>query len=240
MLYNRVLIKMSGEALANTETKEILSHAKLAKMAQQVKDLHANGLQIAVVVGAGNIFRGKLAGKLGIERASADYMGMLGTIINAVALQSILGEYGMEARVMSSIEVKAVSEPYIQKRAIRHLEKGVVVILAGGTGNPYFTTDTTASLRAMELDVDAILMAKNGVDGVYDSDPTKNKKAKFIKTLTFQDVIDQDLKVMDQTAVTLLQNNDAIIIHVFDMDQENVFINLVNGKQIGTIIKKGK
>jgi len=238
MTYKRVLIKISGEALADEKNHAIFSQDKLNRVAAQVKILYDMGIEIAVVVGAGNIWRGKLAAKIGIDRSSADYMGMLGTIINAVAIQSIFTQHKMESRVMSSIEVKAVCEPYIHKRAIRHLEKKRVLIFAGGTGNPYFTTDTTATLRAMELKADAVLMAKNGVDGVYDSDPTKNKKAKFIPTINFQELMERNLKVMDQTAVSLLLNNDDIIVHVFDMDLENAIVRVVKGEKIGTIVKR--
>ena len=169
--YKRILLKLSGEALSDNRQKLILDAGHLDIIATAIKSMYEQGVQIAIVVGAGNIWRGKLAEQIGIERSTADYMGMLGTIINALALQSAVEKTGLECRVMSAIEVKAVSEPYIKKRAISHMEKGRVVIFAGGTGNPFFTTDTTATLRAIEIEADAILMAKNGVDGVYDDDP---------------------------------------------------------------------
>lgn len=238
MLYKRIVIKISGEALGDDAGHAILSHAKLAHIASQVKVLSELGVEVAVVVGAGNIWRGKLASQIGIDRNSGDYMGMLGTIINAVALQSTLTELGVDSRVMSSIEVRAVSEPYIQKRALRHLEKNRVVIFAGGTGNPYFTTDTTASLRAMEIGADAILMAKNGVDGVYDTDPRKNKDAKFVAKISFQQLMENNLQVMDQTAISLLLNNSSITVHVFNMDLNDAIIRVVKGENLGTIIKR--
>ncbi|HPV69936.1 MAG TPA: uridine monophosphate kinase, partial [Bacilli bacterium] len=171
-------------------------------------------------------------------RSTADYMGMLGTIINALALQSAIEKTGLECRVMSAIEVKAVSEPYIKKRAISHMEKGRVVIFGGGTGNPFFTTDTTATLRAIEVEADAILMAKNGVDGVYDDDPRTNKDANFIPEITFGELLTRNLQVMDQTAVSMIQYED-IIVHVFNMNDTSNFLRVLNGEKIGTIVKKG-
>ena len=239
MKYQRVLIKISGEALrSGRKDDRILDASKLKETAEEIKeiyDMHP-GIMIAVVVGAGNIWRGVFAEEIGIERATADYMGMLGTIINAMALQSALHDAGVSSRVMSSIEVPSVAERYIRKRALRHLEKGRLVIFAGGTGNPYFTTDTTAALRAMEINANAILMAKNGVDGVYTSDPRIDKNARIIKELTFKELIDKNLKVMDQTAASLIQNSD-IEIRVFAMQKGNM-LKVLSGDNIGTTIRK--
>ncbi|NCA96799.1 MAG: UMP kinase [Bacteroidia bacterium] len=236
--YKRILLKLSGEALSDTRQKLILDAKHLDIIATAIKSMYEQGVQIAIVVGAGNIWRGKLAEQIGIERSTADYMGMLGTIINALALQSAVEKTGLECRVMSAIEVKAVSEPYIKKRAISHMEKGRVVIFAGGTGNPFFTTDTTATLRAIEIEADAILMAKNGVDGVYDDDPRTNLNANFIPEITFGELLTRNLQVMDQTAVSMIQYEN-IIIHVFNMNDTNNFLRILNGEKIGTIVKKG-
>ena len=236
--YKRILLKLSGEALSDNRQKLILDAKHLDIVATAIKSMYEQGVQIAIVVGAGNIWRGKLAEQIGIERSTADYMGMLGTIINALALQSAIEKTGLECRVMSAIEVKAVSEPYIKKRAISHMEKGRIVIFGGGTGNPFFTTDTTATLRAIEIEADAILMAKNGVDGVYDDDPRTNKDAHFISEITFGELLSKNLQVMDQTAVSMIQYED-IIIHVFNMNDTNNFLRILNGEKIGTIVKKG-
>ncbi|MDY0345604.1 MAG: UMP kinase [Bacilli bacterium] len=236
--YKRILLKLSGEALSDSHQKLILDAKHLDIVATAIKSMYEQGVQIAIVVGAGNIWRGKLAEQIGIERSTADYMGMLGTIINALALQSAIEKTGLECRVMSAIEVKAVSEPYIKKRAISHMEKGRVVIFGGGTGNPFFTTDTTATLRAIEIEADAILMAKNGVDGVFDADPRTNAQANFIPEITFGELLSRNLQVMDQTAVSMIQYED-IIIHVFNMNDTNNFLRILNGEKIGTIVKKG-
>ncbi len=236
--YKRILLKLSGEALSDNRQKLILDAKHLDIVATAIKSMYEQGVQIAIVVGAGNIWRGKLAEQIGIERSTADYMGMLGTIINALALQSAIEKTGLECRVMSAIEVKAVSEPYIKKRAISHMEKGRIVIFGGGTGNPFFTTDTTATLRAIEIEADAILMAKNGVDGVYDDDPRTNKDAHFISEITFGELLSKNLQVMDQTAVSMIQYED-IIVHVFNMNDTNNFLRVLNGEKIGTIVKKG-
>jgi len=236
--YKRILIKLSGEALADNHQKLILDAKHLDIVATAIKEMHELGVQLAIVVGAGNIWRGKLAEQIGIERSTADYMGMLGTIINSLALQSAVEKTGIECRVMSAIEVKAVSEPYIKKRAISHMEKGRVVIFAGGTGNPFFTTDTTATLRAIEIEADAIFMAKNGVDGIFDCDPRDNKDAKFIPEITYGELVSRNLQVMDQTAVAMIQYEN-IVIHVFNMNDTNNFLRILNGEKIGTIVKKG-
>ena len=237
--YKRVLLKLSGEALADKNNNMILENYSLDQVAASIKLMVDKGMEVAVVVGAGNIWRGKLAKQIGIERSTADYMGMLGTIINALALQSAIEKIGIGCRVLSALEIKAVAETYIRRRAIRHLEKGRVVIFAGGTGNPYFTTDTCATLRAMEIEADAILMAKNGVDGVYTADPKVDKNAQFIKTITFDEMLKRELRVMDPTAIALLKDNQ-IEIRVFDMNEPTNIEKLINGEDIGTTIIKGE
>lgn len=234
----RIVIKLSGEALANTQEKTILEALHLSTVAKAIKTIQGEGLEVAVVIGAGNIWRGKLAKSIGIESSTADYMGMLGTIINSLALQSALENEGVQCRVLSSIHVEQVAENYIRRRAIRHLEKGRVVIFAGGTGSPYFSTDTTASLRAMEIHADTILMAKNGVSGVYDSDPKVNANAKLIKHLTFDEMLNKKLTVMDLTAVSLIKDS-AIVIRVFDMKDTKNLLQVINDQSIGTTIQKG-
>jgi len=238
MKYKRILIKISGEALADEKNHLILDKTKLNSIAKVINKIHKEGTQVAIVVGAGNIWRGKLSNSINIEQATGDYMGMIATIINATALSNAIEHTGLVCRVMSSIEVKCVAEPYLRLRAIAHLEAKKIVIFAGGTGNPYFTTDTAAALRATEIDAEAIFMAKNGVDGVYDSDPRKNKNAKLIKKISFQEVVNKKLGVMDLTALTtLMTNNDKIKVHVFGMKEEN-FIKVVKGASIGTTISK--
>ena len=234
----RIVIKLSGEALANTQEKTILEALHLSTVAKAIKTIQGEGLEVAVVIGAGNIWRGKLAKSIGIESSTADYMGMIGTIINSLALQSALENEGVQCRVLSSIHVEQVAENYIRRRAIRHLEKGRVVIFAGGTGSPYFSTDTTASLRAMEIHADTILMAKNGVSGVYDSDPKVNANAKLIKLLTFDEMLNKKLTVMDLTAVSLIKDS-AIVIRVFDMKDTKNLLQVINDQSIGTTIQKG-
>jgi uridylate kinase len=238
MGYERILIKLSGEALADRQAKTILESDHLSSVAQAIKRIHDRGIQVSIVIGAGNIWRGKLARSIGIEPSTADYMGMLGTIINSLALQSALENAGVQCRVLSSIHVEQVAENYIRRRAIRHLEKGRVVIFAGGTGSPYFSTDTTASLRAMEVHAQAIFMAKNGVEGVYDKDPKTHPDAKLIPNMTFDDMLNKKLEVMDLTAVSLLKNSD-IVIRVFDMNQEGHLESVLDHSSIGTTIRKG-
>lgn len=235
--YKTVIIKVSGEALANEKDKTIYDKEKLSAIAEQIDIAHRDGTKIGIVVGAGNIWRGRLAKTIGIEDTTADYMGMLGTIMNALAIQSALEERGLETRVMSSINVPQVCEPYIRRRAVSHLDNGRIVIFAGGTGNPFFSTDSTATLRAREICADAILMGKNGIDGVYDSDPRTNKDAKFIKHLTYHEVVEKQLGVMDLTAVAMLESSD-IVIHVFNMDKPSSLIDVLEGKDIGTTIAK--
>jgi len=236
--YKRIVIKLSGEALADQQEKTILQSQHLSSVAQSIKAIHGQGLEVAVVIGAGNIWRGKLSKSIGIESSTADYMGMLGTIINSLALQSALENEGVQCRVLSSIHVEQVAENYIRRRAIRHLEKGRVVIFAGGTGSPYFSTDTTASLRAMEIHADAIFMAKNGVAGVYDRDPKVDSQAKLIKNLTFDEMLNRKLAVMDLTAVSLLKDSD-ITIRVFDMKDTKNLVKMVADESFGTTIRKG-
>ena len=237
--YKRVLLKLSGEALQDKNNHMILDAEALRKIAAAIKSMKDEGVEVSIVIGAGNIWRGKLADMIGIERTTADYMGMLGTIINSLALQSALENDGMQCRVLSSIEVKAVCEPYIRRRAIRHLEKGRVVIFAGGTGNPFFTTDTTASLRAMEIGAEAVLMAKNGVDGVYTADPKVDPKAEFIQEITYKEMLAKELKVMDLTAVSLCMQSGIEIV-VFNMQDPENFKRVVKGEHIGTRIMKGE
>lgn len=235
MIYKRIILKLSGEALAD-KTQGILDQKKLASVARTVKQIHDAGVDVGIVVGAGNIWRGRLAEAIGIEQSTGDYMGMLGTIINALAIQSAVEQHGVTCKVMSSINVNQVCEPYIRRKALHHLERGEVVIFAGGTGNPYFTTDTTATLRGLEVGAEAILMAKNGVDGVFDSDPRTNPDAKMLTELTFREVIERKLGVMDLTAVAMLEGKH-IAIHVFNMSQEDSFMKLLSGEKIGTIIR---
>lgn len=234
--YKRVLVKLSGEALKDDSSKQIFAKETLDKVSDAIKRMVDKKVQVCIVVGAGNIWRGKLGKEIEIETATADYMGMLGTIINALALQAAIEKKDMTCRVLSAIKADEVSEPYIRRRAIRHLEKNRVVIFAGGTGNPYFTTDTTASLRAKECNCDAILMAKNNVDGVMTSDPRINKDAKLIKNLTYLDLLKQELGVMDQTAVSLLRNS-KIETRVFNMNNIENFDKVIEGQDIGTTIK---
>ena len=234
-IYKRIVIKFSGEALADTAKGSILDQEKLAKVAKAVRSVVDAGVQVGIVVGAGNIWRGRLAEKIGIEQATADYMGMLGTIINAMAVQSALEQAGIDCRVMSSINVNQVCEPYLRRKALHHLEEGRVVIFAGGTGNPYFTTDTTATLRALEVNAEAILMAKNGVDGVFDDDPRTNKDAKLISHLSYRELIAKKLNVMDLTAAAMLEGK-KIEIRVFNMDNPENVMKVLGGEEIGTVI----
>ncbi|ATY84999.1 UMP kinase [Kyrpidia spormannii] len=232
--YARVVLKLSGEALAG-DTGYGIDGAVLASVARQVREIVELGVQVAVVVGGGNIWRGVSGTAQGMDRATADYMGMLATVLNALALQDALEKIGVDTRVQTSIEMRQVAEPYIRRRAIRHLEKGRVVIFAGGTGNPYFSTDTTAALRAAEIEADVILMAKNRVDGVYDADPAKNPGAKKFATLSFLDVLNRGLAVMDSTATSLCMDNDIPII-VFAITENGNIRRAVLGEPIGTTV----
>ncbi|MDI3257256.1 MAG: UMP kinase [Kyrpidia sp.] len=232
--YARVVLKLSGEALAGDSGFGI-DGTVLASVARQVQEVVNLGVQMAVVVGGGNIWRGVSGSAQGMDRATADYMGMLATVLNALALQDALEKIGVDTRVQTSIEMRQVAEPYIRRRAIRHLEKGRVVIFAGGTGNPYFSTDTTAALRAAEIEADVILMAKNRVDGVYDADPVKNPTAKKFATLSFLDVLNRGLAVMDSTATSLCMDNDIPII-VFAITEDGNIRRAVLGEPIGTTV----
>lgn len=236
MKYKRIVLKLSGEALKDKNENMIIDSKLLNSVAHAIKIMVDKKVEVAVVIGAGNIFRGRLADKIGIEHSVADYMGMIGTIINSLALQSALENDGVACRVMSSIEINAVCEPYIRRKAISHLNKGIVTIFAGGTGNPYFTTDTTATLRAAEINADAILMAKNGVEGIYDADPRVVEDAKLIRKLTFKELYNKNLEVMDKTAVAMMLDQN-IDIRVFSMDNIDNFSKVVDGDEsIGTTV----
>ena len=231
--YKRVILKLSGEALSG-EVGFGLEANVLNSMAQQISELVEAGVEVAIVVGGGNIWRGVTGAKRGIDRATADYMGMLATVINSLALQDALEASGVDTRVMTAIEMREVAEPYIKRRAIRHLEKGRVVIFGAGTGNPYFSTDTTAALRAAEMGVDVILMAKK-VDGVYDDDPKTNPNAHRFESLKYIDVLNQGLKVMDSTAISLCMDNNIPLI-VFDMMTPGNMKRAAMGEKIGTYV----
>ncbi len=233
--YRRVVLKLSGEALSGAGGFGI-SPDVMRSVAVQMLEVTRYGVQMAVVVGGGNIWRGVSASGQGMDRAHADYMGMLATVLNALALQDALEKLGVETRVQTSIEMRQVAEPYIRRRAIRHLEKGRVVIFAGGTGNPFFTTDTTAALRAAEIDADVILMAKNGVDGVYSADPQKDPAAVRYESLNFMDLLRDGLGVMDATATSLCMDNDIPII-VFSISEPGNIVRAVRGDSIGTIVR---
>ncbi|WP_288844193.1 UMP kinase [uncultured Megasphaera sp.] len=234
--YKRIILKLSGEALAGTKGYGIDTET-VERIAKQIAFVNQAGIQVAIVVGGGNIWRGLSGSSRGMDRVSADYMGMLATVMNALALQDALENFNVATRVQTAINMQQVAEPYIRRRAIRHMEKGRVVIFGAGTGNPYFSTDTTAALRAAEIEADAILMAKNGVDGVYDSDPKVNKDAKMFTTLSYLDVINKDLKVMDATATTLCMNNHIPIV-VFNLDQAENIVLAAQGKAIGTLVSE--
>lgn len=234
-MYKRVLLKLSGEALAgksNGFNPEVLSN-----IAEEVKSLQDKGIQVAIVVGGGNFIRGKFADEMGVDRVQADYMGMLGTVINAIAIQGVFEKHGLATRVQSAIEMSKIAEPFIVRRAVRHLDKGRVVIFAAGTGSPYFSTDTTAALRASEIDADVILMAKNGVDGVYSADPKKDKNAVKFDKLTYMEVLQKQLQVMDSTAITMCMDNNVDLV-VFNMSTSGNILKAVEGEKIGTLITK--
>lgn len=233
--YKRVVLKLSGEALAGQLGYGIDSQM-IASIAEQVKQVHQLNVEVAIVVGGGNIWRGIAGSAKGIDRATADYMGMLATVMNSLALQDALETAGVPTRVQSSINMQQIAEPYIRRRAIRHLEKGRVVIFAAGTGNPYFSTDTTAALRAAEIEAQVILMAKNKVDGVYSADPFKDPTAIKFDTLTYMEVISKNLGVMDSTASSLCMDNNIPLI-VFSITEEGNIKRVVLGEKIGTIVK---
>ena len=231
--YKRIVLKLSGEALAGSNTVGIdMDYVNL--IAKQVKKIYDSGVETGIVVGGGNFWRGR--DENNIDRATSDYMGMLGTVMNALALQDSFEKLGVITRVQTAIEMKQVAEPYIRRRAIRHLEKGRVVIFSAGVGNPYFSTDTAAALRAAEIDADIILLAKKGVDGIYDSDPNINSNAKKYDNLTYREILNKNLKIMDATATTLCMDNN-IPLQVFGIDEEDAMYKVVCGEDIGTNVK---
>jgi uridylate kinase len=234
-VFKRVLLKLSGEALMGP-LEYGTDAGRVGAIAKQVRGVAESGVEVALVVGAGNIYRGLKGAAAGMDRATADYMGMLATVLNALTLQDALEKIGSFTRVLSAIQVTEVAEPYIRRRAIRHLEKGRVVIFAAGTGNPFFTTDTAAALRALEIHADAILMAKHGVEGVFDADPNENPDATFLPELTHMEAIERGLKVMDSTALSLCMDNN-LPIHVFNLDDEGNIDRIVRGERVGTIVE---
>ena len=233
--YRRIVLKLSGEALSGDQGYGIEPKV-IQSIAKQVKEVAELGVEVAVVVGGGNIWRGKVGSEMGMDRATADYMGMLATVMNSLALQDSLENLGIPTRVQTSIEMRQVAEPYIRRKAIRHLEKKRVVIFAAGTGNPYFSTDTTAALRAAEIEAEVILMAKNNVDGVYTSDPKYDKDAKKYDQLSFLDILNEGLEVMDSTASSLCMDNDIPLI-VFSIMEDDNIKRVVLGETIGTTIR---
>ncbi|KIC05544.1 UMP kinase [Ligilactobacillus ruminis DPC 6832] len=234
--YKRVVLKLSGEALAG-EAGHGINPPEIRKVAEEIKEVHDLGVEIAIVVGGGNMWRGEAGAAMGMERAQADYIGMLGTVMNALALQDNLESVGVPTRVQTAIEMRQVAEPYIRRKAVRHLEKGRIVIFAAGTGSPYFSTDTTAALRASEINADVILMAKNGVDGVYSADPRQDENAVKYDNLTHLDIINKGLNVMDTTASSLSMDNDIPLV-VFNMNKRGNIKKVVVGENIGTTVTK--
>lgn len=233
MKYNRILLKLSGEALMG-ERQYGIDPNRLSDYAREIKKIIDRNIEVAIVIGGGNIFRGLSGASNGMDRVQGDYMGMLATVINGLALQSALEEAELQTRLLTSIEMKEIAEPFIKRRAVRHLEKGRVVIFGGGTGNPYFTTDTAAVLRAIEINADVILKGTR-VDGIYTSDPEKNEDAVKFENITFKDVLNKGLKVMDMTAFTLSEENNLPII-VFDMNKEGNLVKVVSGEKVGTLV----
>lgn len=233
MQYNRILLKLSGEALMGERSYGIDPN-RLESYAKEIKTVTDKGVQVAIVIGGGNIFRGVSGASNGMDRVQGDHMGMLATVINGLALQSALENIGLQTRLQSAIQINEVAEPFIRRRAMRHLEKGRVVIFGGGTGNPYFTTDSAAVLRAIEIEADVILKGTR-VDGIYTSDPEKDKTATKFDTISFKDVLSRGLKVMDTTAFTLSQENELPIV-VFDMNKSGNLLKLVSGEPIGTVV----
>jgi uridylate kinase len=232
-LFSRVLLKLSGEALMGTQSYGVDS-GTIDSLAREIAEVHDGGLEVAIVIGAGNIVRGMEAAAAGMDRATADYAGMLATVLNSLTIQDALERNGADTRVLSAITVSEVAEPYIRRRAIRHLEKGRIVIFAAGTGNPFFTTDTAAALRSLEIGAQAILMAKNGVRGVYDGDPRTDPNAHFLPELTHLEAIERGLKVMDTTALSLCMDNN-LPIHVFELADGNIK-RILGGERVGTLI----
>jgi uridylate kinase len=235
--FRRVLLKLSGESLMGDRDYGV-DPRTVSAIAGEVAEVRAGGIELAIVVGGGNFYRGMAAAADGMDRATADYAGMLATLLNALALQDALEKVGVQTRVQSAIAVSEVAEPYIRRRAMRHLEKGRVVIFAAGTGNPFFTTDTAAALRALEIGAEAILMAKNGVQGVYDGDPRTNAAARFLPELTHLEAIERGLRVMDTTALSLCMDNQ-VPIHVFELAAGNI-VRVASGERIGTIVTTPK
>jgi uridylate kinase len=233
-VFRRVLLKLSGEALMG-DLEYGTDPATVQAIAQQLKSLHDRGIEVAVVQGAGNIFRGLAAAAEGMDRATGDYMGMLATVLNALTLQDALEHLGVHTRVQSAITISEVAEPYIRRRAMRHLEKGRIVIFAAGTGNPFFTTDTAAALRALEIHAEAILMAKNGTEGIYTADPNQDPTAEFIPQITHREALERGLRVMDSTALSLCMDN-ALPIYVFNMNDETNIDRIVSGESVGTLV----
>jgi uridylate kinase len=235
--FHRVLLKLSGESLMGSLDYGT-DPERLELVAQQIKQVHDRGVEIAIVLGAGNIFRGVSAAAEGMDRATADYMGMLAIVLNALQLQDALEKIGVDTRVQSAIHVQEVAEPYIRRRAMRHLEKGRVVIFAAGTGNPFFSSDTAAALRAIEIHAEALLMAKNGVEGVYSADPRTEPTAEFIEQITHMEALEKRLRVMDLTALTLCMENN-LPIYVFNMDDPRNIDRIVCGEKVGTLVATG-
>ena len=235
-MYKRILLKLSGEALSSND--EIFVREVLDDLASQVKKIVDSGVEVAIVVGGGNFVRGRMAEDLGIDRIQVDYMGMLGTVINALAIQGALERHGVETRVQTAIDMTKVAEPFIPRRAIRHMEKGRVVVFGAGTGSAFFSTDTTAALRASEIKADVILMAKNGVDGVYNADPKIDPDAVKYDSLSYMDVLQEKLEVMDSTATSMCMDNDIDLV-VFNMNEKDNIIKAVQGKAEATRISKG-
>jgi uridylate kinase len=233
--FQRVLLKLSGEALMG-DLEFGTDAATIAAIAHQLKRVHDRGVEVAVVLGAGNIYRGLEGAAAGMDRATADYMGMLAIVLNALTLQDALEKEGVHTRVQSAITISEVAEPYIRRRAMRHLEKGRVVIFAAGTGNPFFTSDTAAALRALEMHTEIILMAKNGIEGVYTADPNKDPNAEFIPEITAREALQRGLKVMDSTALSLCMDN-RLPINVFNMNDESNIDRIVSGERVGTLVR---
>ena len=232
--FRRILLKLSGESLMGSRDYGT-DPERLGAVAEEIKVVHDRGVEIAIVPGAGNIYRGISGAAEGMDRATADYMGMLAIVLNAMQLQDALEKVGVRTRVQSALHVQEVAEPYIRRRAMRHLEKGRVVIFAAGTGNPFFTSDTAAALRAIEIHAEALLMAKNGVEGVYTADPRTDPSAEFIAQITNMEALERRLRIMDLTALTLCMEN-GLPIHVFNMDDEGNIDRIVSGERVGTLV----
>lgn len=238
MKYKRVLLKLSGEALKHDNGEQIIDSKYLISIANIIKSMHDEGIEIAIVIGAGNIYRGKLATEIGIDRVKGDFMGMMGTVINALAVSSALNNLNVDNIVYSALaDINGITPLYNKESVDKSLKEGKVVFLSGGTGKPYFTTDTACTLYASELNMDALLVAKNGVNGVYSDDPNKNKDAKFIKTITFNEMIQNKLQIMDLSAIELIKDKD-IDVRIFSMDNPSNFLDVIHGIDIGTTCKK--